>query len=152
MRRASIFVWTICHDAFCPRASRYGADLAFGRRGGTHDHGPGHPKRKGRYPTLALYVRRGVAGALTRDHDQAQPAKVGGLTFKFQVPPGTYAAAGYHDENGNGKFDTTLIGLPEEGYMFSSNVRPVLSAPSFASASFTVPQEGTAISIVVQYP
>ena len=88
----------------------------------------------------------------TRDHDQAQPAKVGGLTFKFQVPSGSYAAAGYHDENGNGKFDTTLIGLPEEGYMFSNNVRPVLSAPSFASASFAVPQEGKAISIVVRYP
>ena len=36
--------------------------------------------------------------------------------------------------------------------MFSNNVRPVLSAPSFASASFAVPQEGKAISIVVRYP
>jgi uncharacterized protein (DUF2141 family) len=90
--------------------------------------------------------------ASTRDHDQVQPAMVGGVTFKFQVPPGTYAVAGFHDQNGNGKFDRTLIGLPEEGYMFSNNVRPFLSAPSFASASFAVPLEGKAISIVVQYP
>jgi uncharacterized protein (DUF2141 family) len=88
----------------------------------------------------------------TRDHDQVQSAKVGGVTFKFQVPPGTYAAAGFHDENGNSKFDQTLIGLPKEGYMFSNNVRPFLSAPSFVSASFTVPPEGRTISIVVQYP
>ena len=60
--------------------------------------------------------------------------------------------AGFHDQNGNGKFDRTLIGLPEEGYMFSNNVRPFLSAPSFASAGFTVPPEGRTISIVVQYP
>jgi uncharacterized protein (DUF2141 family) len=90
--------------------------------------------------------------ASTRDHDQVQPAALGSLTFKFQVPPGTYAAAGFHDENGNTKFDQILIGLPKEGYMFSNNVRPFLSAPSFASASFTVPPEGRAISIVVQYP
>lgn len=88
----------------------------------------------------------------TRDHDQVQPAKLGSQTFKFEVPPGTYAAAGFHDENGNGKFDQTLIGLPEEGYMFSNNVRPILSTPSFASASVTVPPEGKAISIVVKYP
>jgi uncharacterized protein (DUF2141 family) len=87
-----------------------------------------------------------------RDHDQVQPAKLGNLTFKFEVPPGTYAAAGFHDENANGKFDQTLIGLPEEGYMFSNNVRPILSTPSFSSASFTVPPEGKAISIVVKYP
>jgi uncharacterized protein (DUF2141 family) len=88
----------------------------------------------------------------THDHNQVQPARLGSMTFKFQVPPGTYAATGYHDENGNGKFDRTLLGLPEEGYMFSNNVHPVLSAPSFGSASFAVPPEGKAISIAVQYP
>ena len=80
------------------------------------------------------------------------PAKTGSVTFKFDLPPGTYAIDGFHDEIGNGKFKTSLIGLPEEGYLFSNNVRPGLSAPSFASASFTVPPQGTAISISVQYP
>ncbi len=88
----------------------------------------------------------------TRDHNQVLPAKLGRVIFTFQVPPGAYAVAGFHDENGNGKFDTTLLGLPEEGYMFSNNVRPGLWAPSFASASFAVSQEGKAISIKVQYP
>jgi uncharacterized protein (DUF2141 family) len=85
-------------------------------------------------------------------HSQAQPAKTGSVTFKFDLPPGTYAIDGFHDEIGDGKFKTSLIGLPEEGYLFSNNVRPALSAPSFKSASFTLPPEGAAISISVQYP
>lgn len=88
----------------------------------------------------------------TREHDRLQPAKPGSVTFKFDLPPGTYAINGFHDENADGKFKTSLIGLPEEGYLFSNNVRPVLSAPSFKSASFTVPPEGTAISISIHYP
>jgi uncharacterized protein (DUF2141 family) len=87
-----------------------------------------------------------------RDHDQGQPAKLGSVTFKFDLPPGTYAINGFHDENADGKFKTSLIGLPEEGYLFSNNVRPVLSAPSFKSASFTLPPQGTAISISMHYP
>jgi uncharacterized protein (DUF2141 family) len=85
-------------------------------------------------------------------HNQAQPAKRGSVSFKFDLPPGTYAIDGFHDEIGDGKFKTSLIGLPEEGYLFSNNVRPVLSAPSFESASFTVPPGGTAISISIHYP
>ena len=86
------------------------------------------------------------------DHDGALPAQLGRVTFTFDLPPGTYAVNGFHDEFGDGKFKTSLIGLPEEGYLFSNNVRPLLSAPSFASASFKLPPEGASISIAVQYP
>jgi uncharacterized protein (DUF2141 family) len=86
------------------------------------------------------------------DHDQVLPAKTSRVVFTFDLPPGIYAVNGFHDEIGNGKFKTSLIGLPEEGYLFSNNVRPVLSAPSFKSASFKLPPEGAAISISVQYP
>jgi len=87
-----------------------------------------------------------------RDHDQALPARTGSVVFTFDLQPGVYAVNGFHDEIGDGKFKTSLIGLPEEGYLFSNNVRPVLSAPSFKSASFKLPLEGAAISISVQYP
>lgn len=87
-----------------------------------------------------------------RGHDLVQPAKTGSVVFTFDLPPGTYAVNGFHDEIGNGKFKTSLIGLPEEGYFFSNNVRPMLSAPSFQSASFKLPPEGAAISISVHYP
>ncbi len=53
------------------------------------------------------------------------------------LPPGNYAIAIVHDENGNGKLDT-FAGIPREGVGFSRN--PVLrfGAPRFASASFAV--------------
>ncbi len=87
-----------------------------------------------------------------RDHSQVKSAKAGSVVITFDLPPGTYAVDGFHDEDGTGKFKTSLIGLPEEGYLFSNNVRPFLSAPSFQSASFKLPPEGAAISISVQYP
>ena len=86
------------------------------------------------------------------DHNQAKPAKTGSVVFAVDLPPGTYAVNGFHDEDGNGKFRTSLIGLPEEGYFFSNNVRAGLSAPSFESASFKLPPEGASISISVHYP
>ena len=85
-------------------------------------------------------------------HNQAEPAKTGSVVFTTDLPPGTYAVNGFHDEVGNGKFKTSLIGLPEEGYFFSNNVRAGLSAPSFESASFKLPAEGASISIAVHYP
>jgi len=41
-----------------------------------------------------------------------------------------------HDENMNGKLDTSWIGRPKEGYGFSNDVKSLLSAPSFSDASF----------------
>ena len=35
------------------------------------------------------------------------------------VPPGTYAAQAFHDEDDNGKLDRTLLGLPKEAMGFS---------------------------------
>ena len=87
-----------------------------------------------------------------RGHDQVKHAEAGSVAFTFDLPPGTYAINGFHDEIGNGKFKTSLIGFPEEGYFFSNNVRPFLSAPSFQSASFRLPPEGAGISISVHYP
>jgi len=52
------------------------------------------------------------------------------------VPPGTYALAVIHDENMNGKLDTNWLGIPKEGYGFSNRAKALLSAPSFADASF----------------
>lgn len=88
----------------------------------------------------------------TTDHDLVQPAHSGNVVFKLDLPPGTYAINGFHDENGNVEFDRTAIGLPEEGYFFSDNAKPFLSAPSFKAASFTLPPDGAAITTRVVYP
>lgn len=52
------------------------------------------------------------------------------------IAPGTYALAVIHDENMNGKLDTNMLGIPKEGYGFSNDVKALLRAPSFSSASF----------------
>src|SRR5258708_9175350 len=52
------------------------------------------------------------------------------------IAPGKYALVCYHDENSNGKFDMSALGLPEEGYAFSNNVKPRLSAPDFDECAF----------------
>lgn len=54
------------------------------------------------------------------------------------LPQGDYAVAVYHDENGNGKFDTNRIGLPLERYGFSRDARVFLGPPRFDDAKVPV--------------
>jgi|TARA_B110000305_G_scaffold95704_2_gene107789 uncharacterized protein (DUF2141 family) len=48
----------------------------------------------------------------------------------------SYAAAVYHDVNGNGVLDKNLLGMPTEPYGFSNNARNRFSAPAFSQAAF----------------
>lgn len=84
-------------------------------------------------------------------NDKVEPAQIGGVVFHFDLPPGTYAIACFHDENANGKFDQNFLGIPLEGYGFSNNLHPFLSAPTFDAASFVLPAEGTALTIHMIY-
>ncbi len=59
------------------------------------------------------------------------------LTFE-NVKPAVYAVSLYHDENNNGSFDRSLIGLPQEPYGFSNNISVGLSPPNFEDARITV--------------
>ena len=67
------------------------------------------------------------------------------------VAPGTYALADVHDDNMNGRLDTTWVGIPTEGYGFSNGVKALVGAPSFSSASF--PYDGRILdpTISLQY-
>ena len=66
--------------------------------------------------------------------------------------PGVYVVAIYHDENGNGKFDRTGIGLPAEGYGFSNNPSTLLGLPSFDSVRLNVSRSGLTTHIHLKYP
>jgi uncharacterized protein (DUF2141 family) len=58
-------------------------------------------------------------------------------TCDFKVTQdGKYAAVVFHDENGDGKFNQNLIGLPKEGYGFSRDASISWRAPHFDEASF----------------
>lgn len=68
-------------------------------------------------------------------------------TFQFKdLKPGTYAVAISHDENGNGKLDSNIVGMPTEGYGFSNNPQ-VMRKPTFDEARFEVGQDDLAISV-----
>jgi uncharacterized protein (DUF2141 family) len=51
------------------------------------------------------------------------------------IPYGQYAISMYHDEDGDGKLKTNILGMPVEGIGFSNNVRPKLGPPSFKDAA-----------------
>ncbi len=67
------------------------------------------------------------------------------------LPPGRYALAVFHDENGNGKFDQGLLGIPLEGYAFSGGVRPFLRPPRFEAAAFDIADEGGLVTVRMRY-
>lgn len=80
------------------------------------------------------------------------PAAKGSVVFVFRdLPPGLYAVAIYHDANANKKFDKSLLGLPREGFGFSNDARPVLSAPGFEAAAVTLKAPRTRIKIPMVY-
>jgi uncharacterized protein (DUF2141 family) len=72
--------------------------------------------------------------------------------FVFKnLPPAFYAVAVYHDENANHDFDTGVLGIPLEGYAFSSGARVFLGPPSFEDAKFALPAEGAETVIPITY-
>ena len=75
------------------------------------------------------------------------PAQGADATFSFKdLPPGQYAVLISHDENGNGKLDTNLMGMPLEGYGFSNNPQ-VMRKPTWDEARFTVTDSDIAIDV-----
>lgn len=62
------------------------------------------------------------------------PMQTAGDSVRFlALPPGRYAVAVHHDENGNDQLDTRL-GLPREGWAATNDPRPRLRAPRFREA------------------
>jgi uncharacterized protein (DUF2141 family) len=74
------------------------------------------------------------------------------LTVVFDdLVPGIYAVGAYHDENDNGRLDTSLIGYPKEGYALSNGIRAAISRPRFIDAAFAVGGEGANVSLRIKY-
>jgi uncharacterized protein (DUF2141 family) len=68
----------------------------------------------------------------------AVPVRAATVELDFgAVPPGSWAVAVVHDENGNGRMDKRLI-MPREGYGFSRDAPVRMGPPSFRSAAFAV--------------
>lgn len=69
----------------------------------------------------------------------------------LDIPPGTYALAVIHDENMDGKLNTNFLGVPTEGYGFSSGAESGMSAPSFEAASFSYGGQNLDLTIRLTY-
>ena len=74
------------------------------------------------------------------------------VTLRFDnLPFGTYGIACHHDENGNGKMDTNLLGIPKEGYGISNNALNRFSKPQFEAAKFAFNEAAHSINIKMFY-
>jgi uncharacterized protein (DUF2141 family) len=74
---------------------------------------------------------------------RAEPAKIDPRTLTAQaiftgLPQGNYAVLIFHDENGNGKLDKNIFGIPKEGYGASNNPAKKMRAPTFDEAKFSL--------------
>lgn len=67
------------------------------------------------------------------------------------VPPGHYAAQGTQDENGNGKVDRALFGIPKEGVGFSNDAKIRMAPPKFAEAAFDHAGVAQRITFALRY-
>src|SRR5512137_639220 len=80
------------------------------------------------------------------------PIQGGRARIVFEgIPPGGYAVAAYHDENGNGKLDTGFLGIPTEGLASSNDAKGFMGPPSFEKARVEVAAGENRIVVHVTY-
>ena len=70
----------------------------------------------------------------------------------FWLPPGVYAVAVYHDQNGDHAFNRDMLGRPVEGFGFSNDPPAKSSVPAFEAVRFKLPAGGKTITLHMRYP
>jgi uncharacterized protein (DUF2141 family) len=81
-----------------------------------------------------------------------QPIREGRAVVELAgLPFGSYAIGCVHDENGNGKLDANLLGIPKEGVCASNDARGHRGPPSWNDARFDFKADGTRLPIRVRY-
>lgn len=66
------------------------------------------------------------------------------------IPYGEYAISILHDENGNGKMDKNMIGIPKEGNGASNNPES-FGPPKYKDAKFMLNSQASTIDIKLKY-
>jgi uncharacterized protein (DUF2141 family) len=84
-------------------------------------------------------------GASTRPHHRAA------VVVFDDVLPGRYAVAFFQDENRNQKLDTTLLGVPTEGFGFSKDVMGKRGPPTFEAAAIDIPAGQVSVVMTAKY-
>lgn len=78
------------------------------------------------------------------------PARAPATRACFLLPPGSYAIAQYHDENGDHNFNRTLF-VPKEGFGFSNDAPTSVGLPSLDQARFTLGAKGGTVTMRMRY-
>lgn len=68
----------------------------------------------------------------------------------FNLRPGSYAVAQYHDENRDHDFNRSLI-APKEGFGFSNDAPTSIGLPSLSAARFALPPGGRVLRMRMRY-
>ena len=77
-------------------------------------------------------------------------ATIAPMSFAFKnVEPGDYAFQVMHDENGNGKFDVSKMGLPVEKWGMSRNPKVRFRPPGWDATRFTVAKSGEEVRLEI---
>lgn len=105
--------------------------------------------RSGPPATPEMPVRAAPAKAL-RQADAFISGGTARIVFPG-LPPGGYAVAAYHDENGNGKLDTGFLGIPTEGLGASNDAKGFMGPPDFDHARLEIRAGENRIVVHVVY-
>jgi uncharacterized protein (DUF2141 family) len=68
------------------------------------------------------------------------------------VPPGTYAVALFHAEQGQTVMRTGMFGMPRDGYGFSRNAKIGMGPPAFNDAAYSYAGGATTWPVTITYP
>ncbi len=146
-----LFLSSICilHAENSPAVS-----ATLGQSGTITVHIAGLKNLEGMVGVSLFNTQKGFPGK----HEQAytkQLKKITASTDKVvfeNLPYGTYAVSVLHDENSNGKLDTTfLIGIPKEGIGVSNNPKIGRGAPQYKDCMFTLDTREVELTIPMRY-
>ena len=99
----------------------------------------GIKKNKGEVVCALFKTADGFPMELTKPQTIWIAADSQEVTCKFtDITTGNYAVSVAHDENGNKKVDTNFVGMPTESWGVSNNIRPLMRAPRWHEAQFTL--------------
>jgi uncharacterized protein (DUF2141 family) len=80
------------------------------------------------------------------------PARTGTTTVTLRnVQPGRYAVQAFYDQNGNGKVDRALFGIPREGVGFSNDAKIRMAPPEWEEAVFAYDGQDRTIRLKLRY-
>lgn len=80
------------------------------------------------------------------------PPRIGLTTVTLRnIKPGRYAAQVSYDQNGNGKVDRALFGIPKEGVGFSNDAKIRMAPPKWEEAVFDYDGRERTIRLKLRY-